>query len=135
MHIRWMLVFTDPITGLVTLCKATPRVWLTSGKKISVRGAPLGQRRLSFKIESKLNDSTPAIIANISIAGEENSASIVPTKLALSLRAPDGYVLSGAVMNGRKIPESSVDSNEDTVDLSPFNVTYAQVIVFYNVSK
>ena len=129
-----MLVFNDPITGVVTLCKATPRVWLTAGKKISVRDAPLGQRRLSFQFVSKLNDPTPTIAVNITITGQENSPSNASMELVLSLRVPDGYLLSGAVMDGQQIPENKIDTRDETVNLSPFNATDAQVIVSYKLS-
>jgi hypothetical protein len=70
LHVRWMLLFQDPLHGTAELLKATPRAWLSAGERIAVRRAPLGRRRLSFVVASQLGGSSegsPSISANISL--------------------------------------------------------------------
>ena len=67
LHVRWMLLFEDPISNAVALLKTTPRSWLRSGERISVGHAPLGRERVSFEVISQLDALVPTVTANISL--------------------------------------------------------------------
>jgi hypothetical protein len=106
LHVRWMLLFQDPLHGTAELLKATPRAWLSAGERIAVRRAPLGRRRLSFVVASQLGGSSegsPSISANISLedagprsgrrAAEPQDADAGPAAppIVLYLRTPSAW--------------------------------------------
>lgn len=81
LHVKWMLVFEPPPTTTgsrsLDLCKATPRAWLTHGKKIGVKGAPtVGHGLVSFSVVSQLGATTPQVHASVSV---NSSASAHPS--------------------------------------------------------
>jgi len=69
LHVKWMLVFVDPMDGSVALCKTTPRSWLQAGESIRVKGAPIPGKRLSFNITSHLESSSSSGSSTSSSSG------------------------------------------------------------------
>lgn len=118
LHVRWMLVFVDPMNHIVTLCKATPRSWLEPGERIAVRNVPLGLRRLSFTVSSHLGDASPMVVANISLTASGGAASLpAAPALWITFRVPVGYVLSGAMVDGAPLPPSGLAVEKESVNL------------------
>jgi hypothetical protein len=84
LHVKWMLVFEPPPTTAgarsLQLFKATPRAWLTHGKRMSVKHAPtVGHGRVSMSVVSELGGATPQVHASVSLNtsmnGDVNSSS------------------------------------------------------------
>ena len=48
LHTKWLLLWTDPFSGALTLCRATPRSWLSHGETIAVKRAPTAGALLVF---------------------------------------------------------------------------------------
>ena len=114
-----MLVFENPIDRSVSLCRATPRSWLAAGEKaISVRNAPLGQRRLSFAVASRLDASPPTVSANVSLSDPGGGSSLpAAPPLSITLRVPLGFSLASATVDGETLPVSAIDAQAETVQL------------------
>ena len=119
LHVRWMLVFVNPIDRSVSLCRATPRSWLAAGEKgIVVRNAPLGQRRLSFAVASRLGESPPTVSANISLSDPGGGSSLpAAPPLSITLRVPLGFSLVSVTVGGKALPASAIDAPAGTVQL------------------
>ena len=60
-----MVLFTDPIAHTLWIGRATPRVWLQSGRNVTIEHAPTRYGRLSFSI---LAASDTTISANITFS-------------------------------------------------------------------
>ena len=60
-----MVLFTDPIAHTLWIGRATPRVWLQSGRNVTIEHAPTRYGRLSFSI---LAASGTTINANITFS-------------------------------------------------------------------
>ncbi|MFG0261875.1 MAG: hypothetical protein ACF788_05750, partial [Novipirellula sp. JB048] len=113
-----MLIFThiDPAgrAEQLQLAHFTPRGWLEHGKTIRVQRAPTRFGRLSFKIESKLEDGF--VEAEVVVPSR-----IRPPQLALRLRVPHGHLLQQVEVNGRQ--HTRFDTARSTIDLQGFTGT------------
>ena len=100
LHVKWMLLFEDPISSNLYLCKACPRSWFETGQSISVLGAPIPsmEARLSFNISSGIGPgSVGRIAANISV---DSRTGVLPA-MTLVLRSQNSWVLSSVKLSGR----------------------------------
>ena len=113
----------------LTLCKGCPRSWLNNGERIAVGGAPTSFGRVSFNITSKLQPPSPSSTATdatveasvllaapahaAAAAAAAGAAAAAPPSVALTLRAPAGFVMSGVTVNGKA--STDFDSAAETV--------------------
>lgn len=125
LHVRWMLLFEDPIKDMVTLLKTTPRSWLRSGERIAIRHAPLGRGRISFEVQSQL-DTSKTVAANISL--DRIDASSVPPPLSITLRVPQPWRMMSVIVNG--VAWQQFDAQKELIELPPLNTTFAVVATF-----
>ena len=131
-----MLVFENPIDRSVSLCRATPRSWLAAGEKgISVRNAPLGQRRLSFAVASRLDASPPTVSANVSLSEPGGGSSLPAAPLSITLRVPLGFSLASATVDGETLPVSAIDAQAETVQLPAAATTAGQLALVATYRK
>lgn len=128
LHVRWMLLFEDPINYTVTLLKTTPRSWLSSGERIAVRDAPLGtsRARVSFEVQSLL-DASKTVAANISL-DQMNATSVPP--LSMTLRVPRPWRMMSVIVNG--VAWQQFNAQNEVITLPPLNSTLAVVATFSN---
>jgi hypothetical protein len=108
MMLRWMLVLEDPATHTLWLAKGTPRAWLADGQRVVVEGAPTCMGKVGFEIHSRLGQKRVEADLQLPATGATS-----PVKLRL--RAPEGYTLEGARVDGRNWRDSS--PQEETVTL------------------
>ncbi len=127
LHVRWMLLFEDPIKDTVTLLKTTPRSWLKPGERITIRNAPLGRGRMSFEVQSKLAASTPTVAANISL--DHIDPTTVPP-LYITLRVPQPWRMMSVLVNGEAWQQ--FDAPTELIQLPPPNSTLVVVATFYS---
>ena len=107
LHLRWMLLFEDPINATVALLKTTPRTWLNPGERIAVRRAPLGRGRVSFEVLSQLDAASPTVAANISLDEPHVTA---PPPMSITLRVPKPWRMVSVVVNGKAWDQFDADS-------------------------
>jgi hypothetical protein len=115
LHTKFMLVFEEPLTGSLQLCKAIPRTWLQQGERIVVRRAPSSYGRVSFTLLSAL-ETTGIIFANVTLPSALTTATTVvgvPTVATLFLRAPQTWEIAYAKTKGR--PTTNFDPAKETV--------------------
>ena len=96
----------DGKADTLRLAFATPRKWLSDGKKIEVKRAPTEFGQVSYTIESRLKDG----MVNIDL----DLPKIAPDKTLLRLRLPDPMKVSSAKASGRELKVE----NGETIDLS-----------------
>eukprot|EP01043_Picozoa_sp_COSAG02_P002120 COSAG02_NODE_48_length_45421_cov_103.222100_13_plen_244_part_00 len=125
LHVRWMLLFEDPIKDTVTLLKTTPRSWLRSGERIAIRQAPLGRGRISFEVQSHL-DASKIVTAKISL--DQIDASSVPPPLCITLRVPQPWRMMSVTVNG--VAWQHFDASKELIELPQLNSTFAVVATF-----
>lgn len=113
--VRWMLLFSDPITDDMWLAKATPRDWLMPGRKIELRGAPTRWGRLSFEIAAR-PDVVEAVIQPPPNMGAD---------LVLRLRLPLGQRLSAVLVNG--VPASGWNQHIEDIRITPTSASPIRV--------
>ena len=92
-RLRMMLVEEDGET--LWLARATPRVWLQDGKRISVQNAPTYFGDVGYEIVSAVNDGR--ILATVNLPGRHP-----PREVRLQLRHPDSSPILGVTVNGAK---------------------------------
>eukprot|EP01052_Picozoa_sp_SAG31_P019103 SAG31_NODE_1381_length_8580_cov_5.632590_5_plen_834_part_00 len=116
LHAKFMLVFEDPITSNLQLCKAIPRSWLQTGERVAVRQAPTSWGRVSLALSSQLA-TTSTITANVTLpAVVASSAASASPVASLFLRAPGAWEMSTITANGK--PSSNFDAAHETVTLT-----------------
>ncbi|KGM17698.1 hypothetical protein N867_15245 [Actinotalea fermentans ATCC 43279 = JCM 9966 = DSM 3133] len=92
--LRWLLVFEDPLAPRVWLARAVPRDWLRRGQTVAVSGVPTAYGPVGFRIESTLG-------GGIITAEVDRPAGAT---FVLRLRAPQGWTLDEAEVDGRDVP-------------------------------
>jgi hypothetical protein len=95
----------EPVS--LELASSTPRAWLASGKRITVRDAPTSFGELSFTIVAHER----MIEASVDVP----SRTPVP-QLRLRLRLPDGKRISSVTLNG--LPYTRFGARSETIDLT-----------------
>jgi hypothetical protein len=106
--VRWMLVFEEPLSQTLWLCKATPRSWLEEGKTVAVSHAPTRWGPASFSLQSHLQQGW----IEVKLELPENPA---PQETRLRLRAPEGKVIRSVTLAGR--PWTRFDPQAETITL------------------
>jgi hypothetical protein len=91
----------------VVLAPATPRAWLTPGKRIAIANAPTRFGPVSFELEAHARH------ADVVVTPPRRSS---PRTLTLKLRLPSGARIAGVTLDGR--PYARVDRAAGTIDLS-----------------
>jgi len=85
---KWLLVFEDPVSGVVTLGWGLPRECLEDGRTIGVKDAPTRWGKLSYAVTSNIG------------AGRIDAEVTLPEgtrgRFRLRLRAPRGHALQSA---------------------------------------
>ncbi len=89
------------------LAFATPRAWLSPGKRIVVRRAPTSFGRVSFSMRS----SDDRVHVTVDVPGRSSLET-----LALRVRLPRGSRMIGVTLDGR--PYTRFDAQTETIDLS-----------------
>ena len=121
LHTKWLLLWTDPASGALTLCRGTPRSWLDHGETIAVKRAPTTGGRVAFEVVSRLGDEAPTIAATVTVAMDSRPAranartTAPPVSLTLTLRAPAGHHLESVTVDGKSW--SRFDAAAETVEL------------------
>ena len=120
LHLKWLLVWEEPLARAVTLCRACPRAWLGDGERIAVRDAPTALGRISFNISSKLGATIPVITAAIQVIGMAGGQPRrrMPNKqpaIAVRLRAPVGWHMESVSLDG--LDWQDFDPKKETVTL------------------
>jgi hypothetical protein len=100
------------------LAFATPKRWLENGKTINVERAPTAFGPISFRLESHLDRGE--IIAEVDPPHRNH-----PKSMLFRARAPDGWKIVSANINGQKLQPDSLG----TVDLS--SLTTKSSLVFH----
>ena len=105
-RLRNMLVMEED--GSLWLARATPRAWLTHGKKIAVRDAPTHFGAVGFEIVSAVNDGSIA-------ATVEMPSRASPKTVLLRLRHPEETPIKSLSVNGQ--PWADYDPGQELVRL------------------
>jgi hypothetical protein len=84
--LKWLLVYEDPVSGVVTLGRGIPRDRLAHGLSIKVDRAPTRRGEVSYAIQSRIDDG--AIDAVLTLPQRNGKP------FRLRLRAPEGNILA-----------------------------------------
>lgn len=106
---KWLLVYEDPVTRVITLARGAPRAWLDDGLGYGVEGAPTRWGAIGFRMQSHLRDGY--IDAEIDLPHRPGA------EVQLRLRAPDRLVPGRAESLGAE--DVAVRLSADTVGLPP----------------
>ncbi|HUT24090.1 MAG TPA: hypothetical protein VM492_07100 [Sumerlaeia bacterium] len=93
--VRWMLVFEEPDSDVLWLCRAVPRRWLRPGNTIAVRRAPTRWGLVDFTVTPESEDR---IAVAVRLPRED-----LPVEVRVRLRTPGarGEIgIRGATLNG-----------------------------------
>lgn len=101
---KWMLVFEDPLSDAVHLCRATPKAWLANGESISVKDAPTKYGLVSFEIKSLIQDHKVEATLDIPEHCEETY---------LRLRLPEKKHIAAVCIDGKPVTVDMPD--EETI--------------------
>ena len=93
--VRWMLVFEDSDEDTLYFGRAIPRVWIASGKPISIERAPTRWGPVDYKLMTRDNQ----LVATIQMPGIRE----LPKKLQVSFRLPEGKKLGRVTANGSAV--------------------------------
>jgi hypothetical protein len=91
-NFRNLLVMEDGQS--LWLARATPRVWLEQGKKISVKNAPTHFGALAYEIVSDVDHGT--ITAKVEVPSRQS-----PNTVLLRLRHPKATPIKGVTVDGK----------------------------------
>ena len=97
---KWMLVFEDPMSDTLWLCKATPREWLADGEQIQVQNAPTRWGTVSMSLHSEIQ------------SGRVYGELILPEKcpnVVLRLRVPENKKIVTLRINDQDVVISKMD--------------------------
>lgn len=98
---KWMLVFENPLSDAVHLCRATPRAWLAEGESISVKDAPTKHGLVSFEIKSLIQDHMVEVQLDIPQRCEE---------IYLRLRLPQKKHIASVCVDGKPVTMDMLDA-------------------------
>ena len=100
------------------VARATPRVWLQDGKKITVKNAPTYFGTLSYEIVSDLDNNK--ITATIEMPDRKS-----PEKVFLRFRHPQASPIKSVTVNGKKWPD--FNNQKEIIELKGLNGTVSIV--------
>jgi hypothetical protein len=90
---KWLLVFEDPITGVMTLGHGVPREQLAHGRSLGVAAAPTRRGNLAYTLISRIDDGE--IDARVTLPPRPGTA------IRLRLRAPGPRTLASVTIANR----------------------------------
>jgi hypothetical protein len=105
-RVRSMLVME--IGDVLWLAKATPRVWLEQGKKISVKNAPTYFGTVAYEIVSDVDNGK--INATVEMPSRKT-----PKEVVLRFRHPKSAPIKGVTVNGK--PWTDYNMDKETITL------------------
>jgi hypothetical protein len=120
-RLRMMLVMEEGRT--LWLARATPRSWLESGRRISVRHAPTHFGPTGYTIDSDVDHGTIRVTVEV-------PSRTPPSAVMLRLRAPRGFRLSSVTVGGK--PWTDFDPSSEVVRLTGLADKF-EVVGRYNV--
>jgi hypothetical protein len=110
-NFRNLLVWEDGATRW--LARATPRVWLEQGKKISVKNAPTHFGTVAYEIVSDVDhgkiSATVEMPARPPAPDEGERAGKAPKEVVLRFRHPKAAPMKGVTVNGKPWTEFNPD--------------------------
>lgn len=71
MLLRWALVFEQPDSSVLWLCKAVPRDWLADGREVAVSDAPVDGTKVGFRVRSRLASGEVDVTLDLGAGGRE----------------------------------------------------------------
>ena len=107
---RMMLVMEEG--EVLWLARATPRVWLEQGKKISVKNSPTHFGIVAYEIVSDVEKGK--ITATLQLPSRN-----APTSVLLRLRHPKALPIKSVTLNGK--PWSDFHAAQETIQLQGFH--------------
>lgn len=108
--VRWMLVLEDSDEERLYLAKGVPRAWWTSGKPISIEGAPTRWGRVSLRLG--MEEAKNRVNLRVELAGTS-----APKELHVKLRIPKDKQIKSVSVNGKASALSGPQN--DTVVITP----------------
>ena len=112
LFLKWMLVWTHPVTQQLWLLRAVPRVWLQQGQEVRVQNAPTAYGDIGISVSSNF-DSQKTITINLTLpmdwvnknnthTSDEPVWTPPPGGIGLRLRVPDiGARMSRVTIGGQ----------------------------------
>jgi hypothetical protein len=97
MLLRWMLVWEDPRSDTLWLCKGVPQHWFAAGQRIAAEDVPTRWGRVSFVLE-------------IDEQGTVTGTASLPDGVAtyLRIRLPRGRVIAGVEQGASLIDDATL---------------------------
>jgi len=120
--LRWMLAFEEDDAERLHLARAVPRVWLASGRPISIAGAPTRWGEVDLTLEA---DPRARRVAGLVVLGGPGR----PAETHLRLRAPKDWGAPKARVNGAPHPMSGTVG--DTLRLDSAKMASFEIAVAY----
>jgi hypothetical protein len=122
-RVRSMLVME--IGDVLWLARATPRVWLEQGKKISVKNAPTYYGTVAYEIVSDVDNgkisATIEMPIRLPAPDKGGQAGKAPKEVVLRFRHPKSTPIKGVIVNGK--PWTSYDKDKETITLKDLTGT------------
>ena len=106
--VRWMLVFEEPNSETLWLCKATPREWLKDGKTVSATDVPTRWGKVGFEIRSHLDEGRIEVALDLPREGG-------PHETKLRLRVPGEKPIAAVTIDGK--PWKDFDVKNETINV------------------
>eukprot|EP00039_Didymoeca_costata_P002904 m.63678 g.63678 ORF g.63678 m.63678 type:complete len:1036 (+) comp11594_c0_seq2:140-3247(+) len=131
LHLKWMLVFSDPISNILYLNRGTPRDWLLpESSGIVVSGASIEGGRISSNTTSSLQSNGGLIIvSSITLTsqppprGQPMAKQSSPPQIVLTLRVPPSWTMESenvvVIVDGKRW--SNYNGTEGTISLPMVN--------------
>jgi hypothetical protein len=101
--VKWLLVYEDPVTEVITLARGVPRECLGQGRKIGVTDAPTRRGKVSYTLTSRIEDGE--ITATVNLPDRRGPG------IRVRLRAPEPFVLVSARVTNRDDAELAIDGD------------------------
>lgn len=118
---KWLLLYEDPLTRVITLGRGAPRAWLEDGLEFGVDGAPTRWGPLGFHVRSHLREDH--IDAEIHLPHRPGS------EVRLRLRAPNHQIPERVELLGGDDIQVRLDA--DTVSLPPGSLGNVRLRIWY----
>ena len=106
--VRWMLVFEEPNSDTLWLCKATPRDWLKNGKTVAATDVPTRRGKVGFEMRSHLDEGRIEVALDL-------PSGRGPQETKLRLRVPNERPIAAVTVDGK--PWKDFDAKSETITL------------------
>ncbi len=100
---KWLLVYEEPVSGIITLGRGIPRTCLAHGKTIGVTNAPSRRGKIGFSLISRIEDGE--ISASVSLPMRPGAP------IRLRIRAPEPFVLQSATATSHEGMNLGIDKD------------------------